>query len=527
MLLAATVLLAAAAKSNGEEGLNYGRTAAPTPSAGMAADAVAGHILRRTLPPDLRMRRPHAAGSAAAGALAERGGHAAPGPPGPPPCPATLAARIKVAGHLSVAWTGARGTNVTLKCPGPCIGPPFPPGGAPADDAPGVQAAVGLSALCGNPPVFFPGSVRYWFRKTVNITDQAIRLVGGSGQLAGVVSQGLITDSPVSIQGAEISGGGPVFHFQSSGSVTEVENFAIEAVTTGIKITDCAGVRLYQVGVSVMPPADSKVRPGCGVELGSDNAALVIQNSYWIWIEQSSFIIGPGRGQKGPTCLNPLDSLTCCQGQKPSVILRGGPANGGDFPPMVYLVHFKDINFYGGGVQYQQTWCSQSNYQHKSCDDPKTGKPDPTLAGDIAPGWFSFVNTVLEMSATPLLDVQSDPTLSYNFEGLYAINIANFMHADSVPYRCLDSEEENAQPLATVAHLNCSQTNCALNGLTISGAGYQSGPAVRIIRGRGTLSTFITDPSHSPEVGLYPIVTFQYSSTTLCQVSYHIQYLFF
>jgi hypothetical protein len=28
-------------------------------------------------------------------------------------------------------------------------------------------------------------------------------------------------------------------------------------------------------------------------------------------------------------------------------------------------------------------------------------------------------------------------------------------------------------------------------------------------------------------VGLYPIVTFQYSSTTLYQVSYHIQYLFF
>ena len=29
------------------------------------------------------------------------------------------------------------------------------------------------------------------------------------------------------------------------------------------------------------------------------------------------------------------------------------------------------------------------------------------------------------------------------------------------------------------------------------------------------------------QVGLYPIVTFQYSSTTLIQVSYHIQYLFF
>ena len=28
-------------------------------------------------------------------------------------------------------------------------------------------------------------------------------------------------------------------------------------------------------------------------------------------------------------------------------------------------------------------------------------------------------------------------------------------------------------------------------------------------------------------LGLYPIVTFQYSSTTLFQISYHIQYLFF
>jgi hypothetical protein len=29
------------------------------------------------------------------------------------------------------------------------------------------------------------------------------------------------------------------------------------------------------------------------------------------------------------------------------------------------------------------------------------------------------------------------------------------------------------------------------------------------------------------ELGLYPIVTSQYSSTTLYQISYHIQYLFF
>jgi hypothetical protein len=33
--------------------------------------------------------------------------------------------------------------------------------------------------------------------------------------------------------------------------------------------------------------------------------------------------------------------------------------------------------------------------------------------------------------------------------------------------------------------------------------------------------------AQGPHLGLYPIVTFQYSSTTLYQVSYHIRYLFF
>ena len=117
-------------------------------------------------------------------------------------------------------------------------------------------------------------------------------------------------------------------------------------------------------------------------------------------------------------------------------------------------------------------------------------------------GWFEFKNTVLEFAATPLLSVQSDPTLSYSFEGLYSILVEGYQHQDScefvqrsccddpgsdtslltaaAPYRCLDTPEENAQPLATVAHLNCSQPNCAINGLSISGAGFQSGPAVRV-----------------------------------------------
>ena len=37
----------------------------------------------------------------------------------------------------------------------------------------------------------------------------------------------------------------------------------------------------------------------------------------------------------------------------------------------------------------------------------------------------------------------------------------------------------------------------------------------------------VSESTRSVGVGLYPIVTFQYSPTTLYQVSYHIQYLFF
>jgi hypothetical protein len=455
------------------------------PAPASSSSAVGSHILRRTLPAELQ--RLHGAHRqpllAAAGRRAPLAGSE---------CPASLAAQIAAAGHLSVAWTGATGANESV------------PGCNPAldgDDALGVQAAIDLSPKCGGPPVFFPGAVRYCFRTTVNITGKSVRIIGGTGRDGvGVNSaQGLMSGAPTFISGTGIPAGRPVFFFNSSGSAMELSNFAIEAGTTGIKIENCAGVRIFQVGISVSADPTSVVEPGCGVSLGSDNAALVIVNSFWIWVELSSFLIGPYPNAPSATCPDPKNHSTCCQGQKPSVILRGGPTAPGGFPPSVYLLHWKDISFWGGGVQYQQTFCAKGNYQHVACDDPKTAKPNLALAGDLAPGWFSFVNTVLEYSATPLLDVQSDPTLSYNFEGLYAVTVSDFQHQDSTQYRCLDSPEENAQPLATVAHLNCSQSNCGINGLTISGAGFQSGPAVRIIRGRGTLATFIADPSHGPE----------------------------
>ena len=45
--------------------------------------------------------------------------------------------------------------------------------------------------------------------------------------------------------------------------------------------------------------------------------------------------MGPYPGVASPTCVDPKNSSTCCQGQKPSVILRGGPQGNGGFPPSV------------------------------------------------------------------------------------------------------------------------------------------------------------------------------------------------
>lgn len=72
--------------------------------------------------------------------------------------------------------------------------------------------------------------------------------------------------------------------------------------------------------------------------------------------------------------------------QRPSVILRGETPRPGSYDQQtntVYLVNFEHSVFSGGGVQYQQI-------EH----------------GDQWPGFFSFENSVFEVSSTPLLDLQ-------------------------------------------------------------------------------------------------------------------------
>ena len=51
-------------------------------------------------------------------------------------------------------------------------------------------------------------------------------------------------------------------------------------------------------------------------------------------------------------------------------------------------------------------------------------------------------------------------------------------------------------------------------------------PAARFTE-HATIADALMRSKGDVQVGFYPIVTSQYRSTTLCQVSYHIQSLFF
>ena len=120
-------------------------------------------------------------------------------------------------------------------------------------------------------------------------------------------------------------------------------NLDIEAVGTGVKIFNAALIRFQGVAISVSANVD-KVNVsadgchGCNVVLGSDNAALVVEDTFWLWAEDSSFIFSP----------------TVSAGQRPAVILRGTDKDGHDKSVnTVYLVLFSRVVIAGGGVQYQ------------------------------------------------------------------------------------------------------------------------------------------------------------------------------
>ena len=136
---------------------------------------------------------------------------------------------------------------------------------------------------------------------------------------------------------------------------------------------------------------------------------MVVENSFWLWFERCAFTDQTNSG----TCPHPYSSkiAPCNWGQRPTVIIRGQYStrdinlqNTGTqgAVPGVYLLRMDTVIFTGGGVQYQQL------------RNDTGGSPT---------GWMDFISCCLEAAATPLLDLQSDPTIQGYWPGLEQIVI--------------------------------------------------------------------------------------------------------
>ena len=121
-------------------------------------------------------------------------------------------------------------------------------------------------------------------------------------------------------------GGGPVMiAANKSASNMLLQDLSLEGSDTGLLISHAYKIRLINVGISASANADGVDTSaagcnatGCNVVLGSRNAALVVENSFWVWTDRCSF---------SSAAMAPCkDRRTDCDvGQRPSVILRGQP----------------------------------------------------------------------------------------------------------------------------------------------------------------------------------------------------------
>eukprot|EP01047_Picozoa_sp_COSAG01_P030144 COSAG01_NODE_2091_length_8453_cov_19.448049_8_plen_441_part_00 len=216
----------------------------------------------------------------------------------PPACPnARWAAAAQVAGLLSVKLFGAVGNGTH-------------------DDALAVEAAMNASDLCGGCVFFPPTHKSYRLGKTVALRG-CIRGGGGGGGAQDQVRPSVQIYGPAVGPAVSISGGN-VF----------VSDLTFNGGTLAVYIANAAIVRFVNVGAQItrmgsgIDKVDSSAegcrRTACNVVLGSMNAAMVIENSFWLWFERCSFTAQANSG----VCVHPYKQ-PCGWGQRPSVLMRG------------------------------------------------------------------------------------------------------------------------------------------------------------------------------------------------------------
>ena len=225
-----------------------------------------------------------------------------------------------------------------------------------------------------------------WFRNAMNVScDQAVRLamnmsrdhcggvlyfdtpcgfestvevIGGMGFQGSANGEDEFSTQPqTTITGPD---SGPAFSVQHVDQV-HFNDLAIIGVFTGVYITDAALIRFTNVAIHATTQGTGLDNVnltaagcnGCNVVLGSNNTALVIENSFWIWAEDCSFYFYPLYAA-GPPAYSLPPAHENDWGQRPSVIIRGNHPSLDQGISTVYLLHFDRIVISGGGFQYQQ-----------------------------------------------------------------------------------------------------------------------------------------------------------------------------
>jgi hypothetical protein len=226
-------------------------------------------------------------------------------------CPLLLAAALEPAGLLSINLFAEQCGNVTAG------------GNTIPDHACMAQAAINATKLCGG-SVFFPPAVGYQFVRTVFISQAGPSIVGsehrgdGADQFA-VAPQAVISgpaDGPAFCVGC----GGVVGGFAAAGvSFTDLQ---INGNGLAVHILHSNCVRFKNVAARALKDMDNVNTTkagcvGCNVVLNSTNAAIVVENSFWVWFEDCVFHFLPSFD------INMQRNPSEAYGQRPSVILRG------------------------------------------------------------------------------------------------------------------------------------------------------------------------------------------------------------
>eukprot|EP01046_Picozoa_sp_COSAG06_P003172 COSAG06_NODE_120_length_23106_cov_18.311862_14_plen_389_part_00 len=297
-----------------------------------------------------------------------------------------------------------------------------------SDFAPAIRWAINASHLCGG-LVFFPQG-QYAVNSTIDVPS-GTTFLGGAGRDSDQFQTG--AEGAV-IRKYEGHGAGPVFMVHNTGvhpytgEKVRFENLVvIGGGDNAITISGGALIRIVNCGIHAASQSESArsidTSPtgcdGCNAVLDGphvNTTALLVINTYWMWVEDSSFFFNIGE---------PSENF----GQRPSVILRGigalttasGAAPGS--VNTVYLVFMTRVIFSGGAVQYQQLGPANQ-----------------------WPGFFQFDYCQTELSATPLLDIQA--RASANFQ---TFTIVGFRPDDTVAPNYLGKYPDLVAP-GTRAH---------------------------------------------------------------------------